>query len=120
MRTVVTWILSAIVALAFLAAGGFKMTGPAMEVHLFGVFGFPIWSMYAVGIVEIVCAVGLLIPRYAALAATVLVLDMIGALILHLTHGQAGMAPVPLVLGLLSAAIVLLRGGFKQYTPAAA
>jgi putative oxidoreductase len=114
MRNIGTWILSSLLALAFLAAGFMKLTSRPMEVQLFTAFGLPIWTMYAVAVFEIVCAIGLLFPRYAAIAALLLVCDMLGALFMHITHGQIAMALAPLVLGLLAATIVMLRGGVEQ------
>jgi putative oxidoreductase len=114
MRNTITWILTVLLALAFLGAGVMKLLGAPMEVQLFTVFGLPIWTMYAVAVFEIICAIGLLVPRYAAIAGALLVCDMSGALFMHLTHGQIAMAGAPLVLGVTAAAIVMLRGGVSR------
>jgi uncharacterized membrane protein YphA (DoxX/SURF4 family) len=115
MRKTIVWILSGLLAVVFLAAGIMKLATSPMDVQIFASLDLPRWSLYAVGIFEVACAIGLLVPRYAAVAGALLVCDMAVAFLLHLTHGQAAMAPVPLVLGIIAAAIVYLRGGFGAF-----
>lgn len=85
-----------------------------MEVQAFNLFGYPLWFMYVIGLVEVACAIGVLIPRYASIAAAVAACNMLGALISHLTHGQTGPAVVPFVLMIVAISLVFLRGGVRQ------
>ena len=110
MQKIVTWVLSGLLALAFCGAGLSKLTGQAMMVHEFSLFGFPLWFMYLTGIIEIVGAALVLFPRFAYIGAAALVCVMAGAVFSHLTHGQAGMIGVPLVLLILAAVVGSLRG----------
>ncbi len=110
MQKIVTWVLSGLLALAFCGAGASKLTGQAMMQHEFSLFGFPLWFMYLTGIIEIAGAVLVLVPRCAYIGAPALVCVMTGALCAHLTHGQAGMIGVPLVLLFLTVAVGTLRG----------
>jgi len=110
MRNIVTWVLSVLLAVAFLGAGAAKLTGQPMMVAEFTTFGFPIWFMYVTGILEIIGAVLVLIPRLAFAGAALLVCVMVGALASHLTHGQAGMIAAPLVLLIIAIAVGTLRG----------
>jgi uncharacterized membrane protein YphA (DoxX/SURF4 family) len=110
MRNVATWILSALLAAAFLGAGLAKLTSQGMMVQEFGIFGLPLWFMYFTGILEIAGAVLVLIPPVAALGAGTLACVMVGALFAHLTHGQGSMIAAPLVLLILALGVGSLRG----------
>jgi putative oxidoreductase len=110
MRRILTWVLSVLLAVAFLGAGLAKLTSQPMMVQEFGIFGLPVWFMYFTGILEIASAVLVLIPRFAYIGAGTLVCVMIGALFAHLTHGQAGMAGGPLILLIIASAVGTLRG----------
>jgi putative oxidoreductase len=78
-RLITLWILSALVALAFIAAGGGKVAGTAVMVELFDNLGLGQWFRYFTGLLEIVGAIGLLISRYAFYAAVLLAIVMVGA-----------------------------------------
>ena len=107
-RLVTLWILSGLVALAFLGAGGAKLAGAAAMVQLFDQVGRGQWFRYFTGLLEVAGAVGLLIPRYAFYAAGLLAVVMVGAIIAHLTI--LGTSPaVPIVLLVLSGSIAWLR-----------
>jgi uncharacterized membrane protein YphA (DoxX/SURF4 family) len=110
MRAVITWVLSILLALAFLGAGAAKLSTQPMMVGEFGLFGLPQWFMYLTGAIEITAAVLLLVPRVAGIGAGLLVCVMVGALFAHLTHGQADKAAAPLVLLILAIVTGSLRG----------
>ena len=107
-RLITVWILSCLVALAFLGAGSAKLTGAAAMVELFDKVGRGQWFRYFTGLLEVVGAIGLLIPRYAFYAAGRLAVVMVGAIIAHLT--VLGTSPAsPVVLLVLSGIIAWLR-----------
>jgi uncharacterized membrane protein YphA (DoxX/SURF4 family) len=110
MRKIVTWVLTVLLALAFVGAGLAKLTGAPMMVQEFTTFGLPLWFMYVTGSLELVAAVGLLVPRTAGFAAALIVCIMLGALLAHLTHGQVAMIGAPVVLLLIAIAVGTLRG----------
>ena len=107
-RLITLWILSGLVALAFIGAGGAKLAGAAVMVELFAKVGLGQWFRYFTGLLEVAGGIGLLIPRYAFYAAGLLAVVMVGAIIAHLT--VLGTSPaVPVVLLVLSGIIVWLR-----------
>ena len=107
-RLITLWILSGLLALAFLGAGGAKLAGAAAMVQLFGKVGLGQWFRYFTGMLEVAGAIGLLISRYAFYAAILLALVMVGAIIAHST--LLGTSPVaPIVLLTLSGTIAYLR-----------
>ncbi len=110
MRNVTMWVLSVLVALAFLGAGIAKLSSAPMMLAEFSLFGYPVWFMYLTGALEIVGAVLVLVPRLAGAGAALLSCIMVGALFSHLTHGQAGMTVAPFVLLVLAVIVGSLRG----------
>lgn len=118
MRAITTWVLSILLALAFLGAGAAKLSTQPMMVAEFTLFGLPQWFMYLTGAIEISSAILLLIPRIAGIGAGLLVCVMAGALFEHLTHGQADKAVAPLVLLILAGIVGWLRGwGRAAFAP---
>jgi uncharacterized membrane protein YphA (DoxX/SURF4 family) len=110
MRNIATLVISILLAVAFLGAGTAKLLSVPMMVAEFQIFGYPMWSMYLTGALEIVCAVLVLIPRFAGIGAALLACTMIGAILSHLAHGQAAMIAAPVVLLILAVALGQLRG----------
>jgi uncharacterized membrane protein YphA (DoxX/SURF4 family) len=91
-------IVSAVTALAFLAAGTAKLLGAPPLVESFTHFGFGTGFMRFIGATEVAGAVGLFLPRLAPLAATGLVIIMGGAVVVHLLHDPMAEAVPPAVL----------------------
>lgn len=107
-RNVILWILSVLVAVAFIGAGGSKLAGAPEMVAAYDKIGVGQWFRYLTAFIEIGSGIGLLIPKYAFYAAAMLVITMVGAVIAHLT--ALGGSPAPaLVLLVLSAVIAWLR-----------
>ena len=109
-RMIASWVIAVVLALAFFGVGMLKLTSQPMMVANFAGWGFPSWFLYVTGTIEVTSAVLLLIPRTALVGAALLVCTMIGALLTHLTHGQAAMIGAPGVLLLLLLAFGWLRG----------
>ncbi len=106
-KTIVVWVLSILVALAFLAAGGSKLAGAAAMVAVFEKVGVGQWFRYVTGGLEVAAAIALFIPRLRFYGAALLVAIMAGAVASHLTV-LGGSPAAPLVLGVLSGVIAWL------------
>ena len=107
-RVITLWILSGLVSLTFLAAGGGKLAGTAVMVEMFGKVGLGQWFRYLTGLLEVAGGIGLLISRYAFYAAVLLAIVMVGAVIAEVA--VIGDSPVPpAVLLVLSGIIAYLR-----------
>lgn len=109
-RAIVLWSLSVLLALFFLVSGSGKLlngeaSGGARFDEQFEIWGYPAWFRFPVGLAEVAGAVGLLVPRLRPYAAAGLTLVMAGAVVTHLRIGEAAFAPIPLVLGLLTATV---------------
>lgn len=79
------WILQGLLCAGFLIAGGMKLASHPMQVENFDKIGLGQWFRYFTGVIEIACAITVLVPRLAWIAASLLVGVMIGALTAHLT-----------------------------------
>jgi uncharacterized membrane protein YphA (DoxX/SURF4 family) len=94
----------------FLAVGISKLEGAsAMRwAARFAHWGYPATARYAVGMLEIVGGLGVLIPWWRRAAAAILVTLMIGALCTHVVHGEFRAVP-PVVLGGLAFLLCVSR-----------
>jgi putative oxidoreductase len=107
-RLITFWILSGLVALAFIGAGGAKLASAAVMVELFDQVGLGQWFRYFTGLLEVAAGIGLLFSRYAFHAAVLSATVMVGAIIAHVTVlGRS--PPAPAVLFVLTGIIAYLR-----------
>jgi uncharacterized membrane protein YphA (DoxX/SURF4 family) len=79
------WAFQILAATQFFLTGLDKLADAPVMVQLFATVGFGQWLRYLTGIIEVVGAVLLLVPRGAVIGAALLALTMIGALIAHFT-----------------------------------
>jgi putative oxidoreductase len=101
------WILQILLAAMFLMVGSRKLMGTPDMVGAFEKIGMGQWFRYVTGGLEVIGAIGLLIPRTSGLAGLLLICVMAGAVITHLA--VLGGSPA-LPAGLLVAAIVIAWG----------
>lgn len=117
--TYVLWIIQVLLALLFLFAGGTKLVlpldvlksmSPPNQIQLPGLF------LRFIGLVEVLGALGLVLPGLlrikpwlTPLAAAGLVIVMIGAVAVTLASGDVKTAITPLVVGLLAAFVAYGR-----------
>ena len=114
--TVVLWLARAALALVFLGAGVTKLVGDPAMVTMFGDIGAGQWLRHAVGALEVLGAVGVLVPRTSALAAVGLaLLGTMGVVYLFLRFatvvrrvlGESGTVLATRIAGLLLSAIAV-------------
>jgi putative oxidoreductase len=103
-RLVAVWTLAVLVGLFFVLAGWSKLAGPSATdwaVRLTH-WGYPAASRYAIGGIEILAGLGVLVPSLRRPAAVTLMVVMAGALLTHLLHGEFVRVIPTLILGGLS------------------
>ena len=117
----VLWIAQSLLAGIFLATGLIKLTQPRLKMAS-GPMG---WAADAtdgqfrtIGLLEVVGAVGLILPGalgiapgLVPLAALGLALTMIGAIVTHVRYGETGRLAVPIVLLGLALFVAVERFG---------
>ncbi len=81
---VALWLTQIALAAMFVFAGGLKLTGAPDMVGLFDAVGIGQWFRYVTGSIEVVSAVALLVPSWAAFGALLLIPTMVGAVFTHL------------------------------------
>jgi uncharacterized membrane protein YphA (DoxX/SURF4 family) len=118
------WIIAGLLAVVFLASGAMKLTRPKEKLAAFGmgwVEDFGAGTVKAIGTLEVLAAVGLILPAtldiapvLVPLAAVGLGLLMLGAIITHLRRHEAQAMVV--TLPLLAVAAVLAWGRFGAYS----
>lgn len=83
-RTIVLWVLQIALALQFAGGGWLKLSGAPVMVDMFETIGVGQWLRFMVGALEVVAAVGLIVPRLAGLAALGLCGLLVGATLTNL------------------------------------
>ena len=120
--TYALWIIQGLLAALFLFAGGTKLVLPLDVLMSMGSpnqIALPGWFVRFIGVVEVLGALGLILPGLlrirpglTPLAAAGLLIIMIGATVLTLAGGDVALALIPLVVGLLAAFVVYGRWSY--------
>jgi hypothetical protein len=112
--TTALWIVQGLLALLFLFAGGMKLVLPLEKMA--GPIAFPGFFLRFIGVVEVLGALGLILPGLlrirpglTPLAAAGLVILMIGATVVTLAGGDVAPALIPALVGLLAAFVAYGR-----------
>ncbi len=110
------WIIQWLLALLFLFAGGMKLVLPIEEMTKQMPLPLPGLFLRFTGVVEVLGAIGLILPwllrirpGLTPLAAAGLAIVMIGATVYTLAAGDFTAALIPLLVGLLSAFVAYGR-----------
>jgi uncharacterized membrane protein YphA (DoxX/SURF4 family) len=105
---ILIWVLSALEAALFVSVGLPKLLSVPIMVTEFAKIGLGQWFRYFTGTLEIIGAIGLLIPKYSGYAALLLCAIMIGAIITVLKV-IGGPPTLPIILLIISAFIAYFR-----------
>ena len=105
-QKVALWVVSILLTALFLFAGLPKLLMPA---KILSQWVYAPWFLTFIGVCETLGAIGLLIPRLAALAAAGLSVIMIGAVYTLVSHHLTKELPVPIVVFFLLIGVVYLR-----------
>ncbi|HEV8340785.1 MAG TPA: DoxX family protein [Candidatus Binatia bacterium] len=113
---VALWIAQGLLAVIFLFAGGMKLVMPIEEMMKQMPLPLPGWFVRFTGVVEVLGAIGVILPWLVGirpgltpLAAAGLVIVMIGATVYTLAAGDVAPALISLVVGLLAAFVAYGR-----------
>jgi uncharacterized membrane protein YphA (DoxX/SURF4 family) len=110
------WIAQVLLALIFLFAGVMKFVTPMDEMMKQMPVALPPWFILFTGAVEVLGAIGVvlpwltgILPMLTPLAAAGLVIVMLGAIFYTLAAGQIGGTIISLIVGLLAAFVAYGR-----------
>ena len=105
---IILWVLRVLLGAAFLFAGFSKLTGQPMMVAEFDQVGLGQWFRYVTGLLEVVGAIALVVPRSSVLGAILLLAVDAGAFV-----AQVGVLHMDwihtIVIGALLAVVVYLQ-----------
>ena len=120
---VVLWIVAGVLAVAFLASGLMKLAQPRQKIVEPGMGwagDFSDGAVKAIGALEVLGALGLILPAVfdvatvqVPIAAVGLALVMLGAAVVHLRRKETQMVVVNIVL--LALAVFVAWGRFGEY-----
>ena len=120
------WIIAGLLAASFLGSGGSKIVLPTEKLAAYGlkfVEDFSPGAIKAIGVAEILAAIGLILPAafgiapiLVPVAAAGLVLLMVGAVITHLRRHEPQGLPMSLFLLVLAAIVTWGRFGPQSFT----
>ncbi len=108
-KNIVGWVLQILLGVLFALSGAQKLMGEATVAANFEGWGYPDWFLMLTGVLELLGAIGLLIPMTAGWAASGLVLLMLGAAWTHISNNESLVAVVPLSFLALLAVVAYLR-----------
>jgi hypothetical protein len=118
-----TWIVQGLLALAMVGAGAMKLVKSRKDLLSSGASmawaeDFSDGGVKLIGVLEVVAAVGLVLPwalqvapALTPLAGVGVALLMIGALVVHLRRNESKAVGGPVLLGLLGAFVAVSRFG---------
>jgi uncharacterized membrane protein YphA (DoxX/SURF4 family) len=119
------WVIQALLAALFLFAGGIKLVTPMEEMMKQMPLPVPAWFVLFTGVVEVLGALGLVLPwlfgikpGLTPLAAAGLVIVMVGATVYTGIAGDIASALIPLIVGLLCAFVAYGRWRLAPYREA--
>jgi putative oxidoreductase len=102
-------LLAGLLALTFLTTGVSKLASIPPSPENFARWGYSPSFMLAIGAVEVLGGVALLVPRVSAVAAAALLVTMLGALRTGIVHGEPLHVALPLVLVVLLSILAYAR-----------
>lgn len=121
---IVLWVIAIVLALAFGAAGFLKATTPKTKLaeNMDWVEDFSERTVKLIGVVEILGAIGLVLPAaldiapvLTPLAASGLALTMVLAAVTHARRKEYSMIGINVVLGGLALFVAIMRFGSQSF-----
>ena len=103
------WVLSVLLTTAFMLAALPKLLGAQVWIVKFMKWGYPKWFPIAIGSLELLGGILLLIPRVATYGACVLGVIMVGAAYTHLANGEGLQVLRPVIIFILLGIALWLR-----------
>lgn len=108
-QNTIIWVITTLLAAAFISAGVFKLMGVEMMHQSFVNLGLPTWFGYFIGVAEILGGIGLFVKKWSSLAAVGLTIIMLSAIGYHLNFDPLSQAVPAVVLAVLSIVIFVTR-----------
>lgn len=111
--TIAIWVLRLLAAVILLQTLFFKFSASEESVYIFSTIGMEPWGRIGTGVMELIAAILILVPRTTALGALLAIGLMSGAIFFHLTtlgievKGDGGQLFIYALLVFISSVILL-------------
>src|SRR5947209_2869890 len=112
---ILIWVLRVLAVAIFLPGAVMKLTGHPMMVSEFDQVGLGQWFRYFTAALEVIGVVGVLVPRFSALGALLLLLVDAGAFVAQVTTLHLDWIHTIVIAIILGALIYLQRGAFRAW-----
>jgi uncharacterized membrane protein YphA (DoxX/SURF4 family) len=113
-RLTAAWILQILLAALFLLQSWMKLTGSPNWIARFRYWGYPEHFYLLIGLIELLSAIALLVPRLALFGASSLIVVMVGATVTHIRYREPQVIVTIAILVLLLMLFLLRRGSLQQ------
>lgn len=101
-RSMAVWTLQILLAVLFLLQAWMKLSGSSTWIVRFQRWGYPEHFYLVVGVIELLGAVALVVPRLTRIGAGALTVVMFGAAATHLIHREPQAVTAVVLIALLS------------------
>ncbi len=113
-KSIAVWALHVLLSAMFVIQGISKLLSSSSWVSRFKGWGYPDSFYLVIGVIEVVSAILLLIPKLAGFGSLILIIVMVGASVTHLIHGEPQIITTLVLTALLSIVAYLRRSNFTQ------
>jgi putative oxidoreductase len=100
-RSIAVWTLQILLAVLFLLQAWMKLSGSPAWIARFQRWGYPEHFYLVVGLIELLGAVALVVPRFTRIGAGALMVLMVGAAATHLLHREPQVVTALVLIALL-------------------
>jgi len=122
-KQVISWILQIGVAIIYLQTLFFKFTANPESVKLFTMLGAEPYGRLSLGVIELMIAIGILLPGTIVISSIISSIIMLGAIMTHLliiginfNNDGGTLFVLALITLIASITIIILKNNFKDKT----
>lgn len=103
------YLLLLVICGGFLGIGMQELVGVPWIVEQFEYWGFPIWTMYVIGFIQVAAAILTFYQPTRVLGCLILLVNMLGAVVTHIYAQQYDRLSPPIVLALLIISLIFIE-----------
>jgi hypothetical protein len=116
-KTTISWVIAGLITVGFLFAGVTKLLGIEMQIKNLKSWGFPLWLRFPIGLIELIFAATILIPKYRKLTIYGIFFWTAIAVATLLQASQTSMIGAPIFFSILAGLIFSVCGGAGKSSP---
>lgn len=113
---IIVWLVTTVLAIVMLAAGGPKLAGNEALKEVFIDFGWPDPIYFLTGVAEVLAAIGLLVRQFRVAACGVIAFVMAGAAVTNIVTGAPEQVSFNLILILTCASLAWYFASLENLT----